>query len=453
MIKKLRRKLVITSMVSLFLVLFVIEGVVGFLSHRKIAEDADKILMILEQNDGKFPKINQDDTDIKNIEDINENETEEENADSTAGESADTWRNGQAQRQWNSRVNMAMMSAEMPYESRFFFVILNEDGETVTANTGKIASVDTAAAMEYAKAVWEKGRKQGFLEDYRYLVCETEDSSEVRIIFLDRGRELSSFHNLILTGLGVTALGFGAVFVLMVLLSARITKPFVENYEKQKRFITDAGHELKTPLAIIDADVEVLEMDLGENEWLSDIQGQTRRLAGLTNDLILLSRMEESRTKTVMVDFSFSDMVEETVNTFQALAKTQNKTLTSDIAPMVSVCGDEKALNRLVMILLDNAVKYSDDGGQIRVSLEKEKKKVRLCVYNTTEAISRKHLEHLFDRFYRTDSSRNSQTGGYGLGLSIAAATVEAHKGRITAATEDEKSLAITVTLPALLTS
>lgn len=408
MIKKLRRKLVLTSMVSLLLVLFIIEGIVGILYYRKIVTDADRILNILEQNDGRFP-------DKKTM---------------------------------NGKGDIGKMSAEMPYESRFFSVVLNEDGEIVTVDTGKIASVDTSTAREYAQSVWETGKNRGSKKNYRYLVCKSETDFGVRIIFLDRGRELSNFNNLILTGLGVTALGYGAVFMLMVFLSARITKPFVENYEKQKRFITDAGHELKTPLAIIDADAEVLEMDLGENEWLSDIQSQSKRLADLTNNLILLSRMEEGRGDTAAVDFPFSDMVEETVNTFQSLAKTQNKTLTSEITPMISLCGDAKALNRLITILLDNAVKYSENGGKILVRLEKEKKRIRLSVYNTTEFISRDHLAHLFDRFYRTDSSRNSQTGGYGLGLSIAAATVEAHKGKITASTEDEKSLLIIVTLP-----
>lgn len=409
MIKKLRRKLVITSMVSLFLVLLVIEGIVGILNYRKIVTDADRILMILEQNDGKFP------------------------------------REGHLDRNKTGR-----MSAEMPYESRFFSAILNDVGKVVAADTGKIASVDTSAAMEYAQNVWKTGKMQGFMEDYRYLVCASGSGSGVRIIFLDRGRELSNFNNLIMTGLGVTALGLTAVFILMMLLSARITKPFVENYEKQKRFITDAGHELKTPLAIIDADAEVLEMDLGENEWLKDIQSQSKRLAGLTNDLIILSRMEETGQETTMVDFPFSDMVEETVNTFQTLAKAQNKTLVSEITPMISMRGEEKALSRLVTILLDNAVKYSEDGGRVLVRLEKERKRIRLSVFNTTEHIAREHLEHLFDRFYRTDSSRNSQTGGYGLGLSIAAATAEAHKGKITAATEDEHSLLITVIFPSV---
>ena len=423
MIKKLRRKLVITSMVSLLLVLLVIEGIVGVLYYRKITTDADRILNILEQNDGKFPEM-----------------IHEEQGQIPEGKPGKV--------QEDDKKIMGKVSAEMPYESRFFSVVLNNDGEIVNADTGKIASIDTSTAMEYAQTVWKTGKTHGFMEDYRYLVCEYGMDSKVQIIFLDRERELSNFNNLIVTGLGVTTLGLGAVFVLMVFLSAYITKPFVENYEKQKRFITDAGHELKTPLTIIDADAEVLEMDLGENEWLSDIQNQTKRLADLTNDLILLSRMEESRTAMTMVDFPFSDMVEETVNTYQSLAKTQNKILTSEITPMISICGDEKALSRLVTILLDNAVKYSGDGGRIKVCLEKERKRIRLSVYNTTESISREQLDHLFDRFYRADSSRNSQTGGYGLGLSIAAATVEAHKGKIVASTEDERSLMITVIFP-----
>ena len=201
-------------------------------------------------------------------------------------------------------------------------------------------------------------------------------------------------------------------------------------------------------MTIIDADTEVLEMDFGESEWLSDIQNQTKRLADLTNNLILLSRMEEEQTRELMVDFPLSDVVEETLGTFQALAKTQHKNLTGNIAPMISMRGDEKAIRRLVTILLDNAVKYSGENGEIAVTLEKQKRRVRLSVFNTTEFISKEHTQHLFDRFYRTDSSRNSQTGGYGLGLSIAAATVEAHKGKIAAVTKDEKSLLISISFP-----
>lgn len=238
-----------------------------------------------------------------------------------------------------------------------------------------------------------------------------------------------------------------AVLFLLIFLSGRIVKPFSENYEKQKRFITDAGHELKTPLTIIDADAEVLEMDIGENEWLRDIQTQTKRLAQLTNSLILLSRMEE-QPRTEKIEFPISDLVEETVETFQALAKTRNKNLSANIQPMLSMSGDEKAVRQLITILLDNAIKYANDGGRIEITLKKQKNMIYLSAFNTVESISKENIMHLFDRFYRVDQSRNSQTGGYGLGLSIAAAIVNAHKGKITASTEDEKSLLITAAFP-----
>lgn len=259
---------------------------------------------------------------------------------------------------------------------------------------------------------------------------------------------MSSFRTFVFTSAVVSITGLLAVMLLLIFLSGRIVKPFSENYEKQKQFITDAGHELKTPLTIIDADAEVLEMDIGENEWLGDIRMQTKRLAQLTNSLIQLSRMEE-QPQVEKIEFPLSDLVEETVETFHALAKTQNKNLTSRIQPMLSMKGDEKAIRQLVTILLDNAVKYSDDGGKIELTLEKQKNLIRLSVFNTAESVPKESLAHLFDRFYRADQSRNSRTGGYGLGLSIASAVAAAHKGRIQAATQDERSLLIMVSFPA----
>lgn len=403
MIKKLRIKLIAVSMISLFLVLFVIGGIVGVLNYQKIVDDADRILEVLEENAGTFPKM-------------------------FPGERKD---------------HPPDMSPELPYESRYFSVLLDKNGDIILTDTSKTVSTDTEKAMEYASEVWEKETEKGFLNDYRYWKCSYDE--EVRIIFLDCRRQLDNFQNFLLTTFGVSSLGLLSVFILMVYLSARIVKPFSDNYEKQKRFITDAGHELKTPLTIIEADTEVLEMDFGENEWLQDIQGQTKRLADLTNALVVLSRMEEGQNSTMKVDFPVSDMVEEVCHTFQAPAKVQEKTLESTIEPMISMKGDEKAIRELITILLDNAVKYTNENGYISVTLEKKKNRIYLSVFNTTEYISKEQIFHLFDRFYRTDTSRNSQTGGYGLGLSIAAATVESHRGKILAETEDEKSLRITV--------
>lgn len=413
MIRKLRIKLIFASMLSLLLVLAVIFGVVGSLNYKKIVTDADSILAILEANDGNFP-----------ISDHSKNEIIPED---------------------DRPKDLHRFSPELPYESRYFSVFLTENGEVATVNTGKIAAVDTATAIEYAQTALHSGNAQGFIEDYRYTTYLV--GNETHIIFLDYGREMSSFRNFIFTSASVSVVGLLAVLILLILLSDRIMKPFSENYEKQKQFITDAGHELKTPLTIIDADTEVLEMDIGENEWIHDIRTQTKRLAQLTNNLIMLSRMEES-PQTEKIEFPISDLVEETVETFHGLAKTRNKNLTSEIQPMLSMNGDEKAIRQLVTILLDNAVKYTNDMGNIAVTLKKQKNTIHLSVFNTTDFISKESLIHLFDRFYRTDQSRNSKTGGYGLGLAIASAVVHAHKGKIAATTQDEKSLLITVSIP-----
>lgn len=414
MIRKLRIKLVLASMLSLLVVLLVIFGVVGILNYRELVTSADNILALLSENDGSFP--------------INEH---------TDGEpfSSDLFHKQERR-----------FSPELPYESRYFSVFLTKDAAVLSVNTGKIAAVDTAAAIEYAQQVVQSGRSAGFVDDYRYMVYSVGE--ETHIIFLDYGREMGAFRTFLFTSAFVCVVGLAAVFLLMIVLSHRIVKPFSENYEKQKRFITDAGHELKTPLTIIDADAEVLEMDIGENEWLRDIQTQTKRLAELTNNLILLSRMEE-QPQTEKIEFPLSDLAEETVETFQALAKTHSKQLTAHIQPMLSMRGDEKSICQLITILLDNAVKYSSEGGTIDLTLEKQKNTIRLTVCNAVEVVSKKDLAHLFDRFYRADPSRNSQTRGYGLGLSIASAIVNSHKGKIWAYTPDEKSFSITAAFPA----
>lgn len=413
MIRTLRIRLILASMVSLLLVLTVILGAAGILNYRKIVTDADSILDVLAENDGVFPA----DKHLEN----------------------DFFSTGRHPRY--DRLN----SPELPYESRYFSVFLTQDGTTAAVSTGKIAAVDTQAAIEYAQMVLNSGDSRGFVENYRYILYLSGD--EIHIIFLDCRREIGAFQNFLLTSTGVGLLGLFSVLLLLIILSGRIVKPFSENYEKQKQFITDAGHELKTPLTIIDADAEVLEMDVGENEWLSDIKNQTKRLAQLTNNLIFLSRMEE-QPQVEKIEFPISDLAEETLEAFQALAKTRNKTISSQIEPMLSMVGDENAIRQLIVILLDNAVKYSDDGGKIELSLQKKKNTIQLGVFNTAESISRADIPHLFDRFYRADRSRNSQTGGYGLGLSIASAIVNAHKGKITSNTQDKKSLLITVTFP-----
>lgn len=415
MIKKLRYRFLFASMGALFVVLAVIIGTLNIANYYNTLSDADAILSILAENEGEFP------SDFRR-----------------PGEKGKTFR--PAENFSDHRY------AELPYESRYFSVLFRSDGEVLSSNTGRVAAIDLDTAVEYATDVWEKNRTKGFYDDYRFL--RTAEDDNTRIIFLDCGRLLESFRSVLLVSCGCSALGFLAVFFLVFLASERIVRPISESYEKQRRFITDAGHEIKTPLTIIDADATVLEMDLGENEWLADIRSQTKRLTALTNDLIFLSRMDEEQTKLQMIEFPLSDVVAETAESFHTLAKSQNKTFTERIEPMLSMTGDQKSIRQLLSVLLDNALKYSQEGGYVTVAARKHAKGIELSVENSCESVDPEKLPRLFDRFYRAEESHNSQTGGYGIGLSIAQAIVTAHKGKITATTADGKSLKFTAVFP-----
>jgi len=413
MIKKLQRKFVAVAMLSLFIVLLIIIGTVNILNYTRMADDAQRTINILKENDGSFPK-----------------------PDMKPGHGKEMFKG---------------MSPEAPYESRYFSVLMDGSGNVSTIDTGKIAGTDTDEAAEYAAKVLECGRTSGFMGQYRFGVKDKDNGK--LIIFLYCGRELSNFRAVLLISVGISFVGMLAVFLLLIFFSGRIVKPVSESYEKQKRFITDAGHEIKTPLTIIDADAELVGLDCGENEWLEDIRKQTKRLTALTNDLIYLAKMEEGQKSSTKIEFPLSDVVEETAESFRARAVNENKKLDIDIQPEITYCGDEKAIRQLVSILVDNAVKYSDGIKIISVKLEgqggtsKLSKGFRLQVFNSCEHIEPESVKHLFDRFYRAEQSRNSQTGGYGIGLSVAKAVVDAHKGKITADTADGKSLRITVVM------
>ena len=408
MIKKIRIKFIVLAMLSLLLVLAVVNGSIFLINYRGIVDEADAVLTLLQENGGLFPNQG-----------------------------------------WDLRGRggrMRALSPELAYETRFFSVAISADGSIFDVNTEHIAAVDADTAVAYARAAMEKEEPSGVDGMYRYLVYDTPLGR--RAIFLDRTNDLTLFRSFRLASIAISLAGLAVVLLAMIPLSGRIVRPISESYEKQRRFITDAGHELKTPITIIDADAEVLEMESGENEWLQDIRLQTKRLASLTGDLIYLSRMDEEQTKLQTIDFPLSDVVSETAQSFQSLAVTQNKTFAMDVESMLTMHGDEKAIRQLVSILLDNALKYSPERGTITLDLHRRGKGTTLTVTNTAANLEREDMERLFDRFYRADSSRNSETGGYGLGLSIARSIVTAHKGKITARSSGGASLTIEVSLP-----
>lgn len=426
MINRLRKKFILLSTVSLLLLLVVIVTSSSLLIYRELAVNADAVLDTLADRQGRYDKK----IPLKPSKDDVPDEVDREN-DIRVG-------NG-------SFFGDRSLSPEVVYESRFFMVILSKEGQITEINTENILMIDREQAEEYAKAVLDKKNTRGFMGVFRYL--KTEVDNDICVIFLDCGRKFDTFKGSIIINCLISFAGFLASMVIIIIFSKKIVQPVSESYEKQKQFISMAGHELKTPLTIIDADAEVLSMELEEeNEWLSDICSQTKRLAVLTNDLLRLSRMDENREQYTMIEFPISDVISETVQSFQTLAHSKDRKIIADITPMLSYTGDEKSIRQITGILLDNAIKYSKSK-DIELRLKKKGHNIVLSVENSSEPLSDAELGQLFDRFYRTEQSRNSEKGGYGLGLSIAKSIVDAHRGKITAAAPRDGHVQITVAL------
>ena len=407
MIRRLRFRLIAACMLSLMLVLAVIMCILNVVNYRGIVQDADSVLTLLKENSGQFPRLQ---------------------------ESFD-WEND----------GPRYKSPELPFEIRFFSVLLSESGGIESTDMVQIAAIDGDTVAEYARRAFESGKERGFVEDYRFI--RYGDAEGVHIIFLDHGRVLAGHRSVLINSILISLGGLLAVFLLIVALSGRIMKPFAENYEKQRLFVTDAGHEIKTPITIIDAAAEVLEMEYGESEWLQGIRQQTKRLGALTGDLIRLARMEECEALPA-VEFPLSELVEEASCAFQPMARSRFRELRILVQPDISWKGHADSIRQLVSILTDNALKYSPEGSAILMQLEKKNRCVILRVENESlQPLDREQLDRMFDRFYRGDASRSSRTQGYGIGLSIAKAIVNSHKGKISACAEANR-LIITVTLP-----
>lgn len=407
MIQKIKIRFITVAMAALFVLLAVIVTGMNIINYNAIVRDADIKLEMLSQNKGRFPEFAPD-------------------------------------KRWPIPSNM---TPETPYELRYFSVLLTPAGELVQTDTSRIKAIDSTSAIQYAANALKTENSSAFLGNYRFAL--SPEGAAVRITFLDCSREVFSFRSFLISSICMALGGYLAFFFVILFFSNKITKPVTESYEKQKRFITDAGHEIKTPLAIIKADVDVLEMEYGESEWLDGIQAQVKRLADLTNDLVYLSRMEETEGRLQMIEFPFSDVVNETAQAFHAVAQAQEKTFQCNVQPMLSLNGNEKSIRQLISILMDNAMKYSPIGGYVSLTAEKQGRCLCLSVFNTTiDTIEKQNLPHIFERFYRMDSSRSSQTGGYGIGLSVAKAIVSAHHGKISAATQDGQSLQINIQFP-----
>ena len=334
---------------------------------------------------------------------------------------------------------------EANYMMRFFIVRLDNSGNATYFSMDYIASIDEDSAIEYVNKALCRRSDQGYIGNYRYLRTESDNSTV--LVFLNAGRELQFARTLGLLTLEISIASLVLVFILVVIFSKKAIKPIENNIKQQKQFITDASHELKTPLTSISTSLDVIAAEHGEDEWTDNIRKQTNRMTKLVSELVTLSRLDEVQPLPNKEHFSLSNAAWETVDIYQSQAKGRGKKMTVDIAENIDIYGDKSAIQQMLSVLLDNAVRYSNDNGEIRFSVYSKKNKARIEVYNTCDYDTPPDVSLLFDRFYRPDSSRNSETGGTGVGLAIAQAVAESHGGTIKALCPDGKSMTIKVTI------
>ena len=308
-------------------------------------------------------------------------------------------------------------------------IICTSQQEVSSVDIEHIAALDRQTVVESVSEILATGADQGYVEHYRFGIFHHEEGTT--IIGLDCFLQVQSAYNMLRMTILASAACALIVFILLLIFSEKAIRPFVENLERQRQFVTDASHELKTPLAILSADIGLLESSPGERKWLSSAQAQISRLDNLIKNLVELARTEETVQDASRTVFSLSDIALACGDSFQPLAEAAGKSLRTAIAPNLHMRGIQDNLFRLFSILLDNAVKYCDPGGEIDFTITRRGRLASIIVSNPCAGLDPSQLPRYFDRFYRADSSRTRATGGYGIGLSTARAIVTRHHGHI----------------------
>lgn len=333
-------------------------------------------------------------------------------------------------------------------ENRSFEVVVESDSlALISTNASYRNIIDNESAYDMTLALIKEGEVNGFVDEFRYLVVDEQGTSKV--IFLDYSIEKASEQNFIYISITVFFIALVLTSLLVMVMLKPVMKSIKESYSKQKQFITDASHELKTPLTVIATNMEIIEMDNGGSDWIDSVNSHVKRLNTLTNELVTLSRMDEEGVRIELVEVGLSDIVNDVVMGFEPAFQAKSKDLELAIEEGIKIKGDYDALERVLSVLLNNALKYSNDKGTIRVDLHTKGKKVVLSVSNSVDTIEKGPHTEYFERFYRSDASRNSETGGFGIGLAVAKATIEEHKGKIEASSKDGHSLEVKITLKA----
>lgn len=402
MIKKLHRKFILLATLAVCFIVVVALSFINGILYITMREEIHSMLTYISENGGSV--------------------TEQQRPSSQG---------------WLNDGNWTDDTPEFTYQTRYFSVLLDTDGTAKIINVNHIAAFTAKEAVNAAAAAVRTGEQEGYFKkdraSYAYYISENE-AGDYLVVILDCTRDLYAIKAFMKYS-AILGLFCILLFICIItVLSKDAIRPFVQNMENQKRFITNASHELKTPVAIISANAEALELIQGKNEWTGNILAQVKRLSLLINDMVLLAKMGEGAAKEVICqDKELAPMTTSGAEGFEQMIKDQGKTLVLHIEKTVHAMVDTKLYGEIVSILLDNAVKYCDDKGTITVSLtpRKNNKGAILSVSNTYLAGKEVDYEKFFERFYRGDTSHNSKKAGYGIGLSMAKDMARLMKGKM----------------------
>lgn len=396
MFRKLKIRFILLASAAIVCILLTMIAVLNSVRFLQTNGEIQAVLNILSANNGDFPSV-------------------EETAESLQ----------------NDRITIDTI-----YQYRYFSVVYKEDKTLYSSNLDHLSNLSKEQALSYANKVIKDSRSSGVFkvgsQFYSYQITQDSKTKRYLLVVLDSTNYLESRNDFFWLSIQLCFYSF-IFFVLIVSgFSNFAIRPYIKNYENQKRFITNAGHELKTPLAIISANTELQELMTGENEWTESTKDQVKRLSNLINQMVVLARLEEQPDVT-LVDVNFSEVVKKVAGNFKSVIEKAGKKYEIKLQEDIHVKATEDELYELVSILIDNACKYCDEDGQIFVTLTKAKrgKRARLTVANSYADGKNVDYSRFFDRFYREDESHNQKQPGYGIGLSMAESLVRIFKGRI----------------------
>lgn len=414
MIKTLQKKFVFASMTAISILILILLGTINMINISMVRDEMVKTLTMISEAKGDFEYIQTSSTNTTPPPDFR-------------GEPKD--------------------AKDKFMSSNFFVVRLNDNGQVIYTDVSRTSLVDETSAESLALEVLNTTKTTGKTGKYRYQIRSLPGENETVIVFLDTSEEMMSYIRVLFLSGGMGIFCWFLMLFIIIFLSKKAIRPIAESIEKQKQFVTNAGHEIKTPLAIILANTEAMELYNGENKWSKNIREQTVRLNGLMKNLLLLAKMDEGSAEIVKTEIPLSELLMENAQIYAEPLKLRNITLQTEIHPDIVIQGNRDQFLQLISILFDNALKYTNTNGMVYVRLEKNEKHIRLCIKNSCEKLPDTPPEKLFDRFYRDDKARTQKNGGYGIGLSVARSIAEASKGSITAEYENPDILSFTVIL------